>query len=77
MTIAVEADAYSDKELEEMVDEDIANFDTFFQGLGNDPLSLFEKAAVKTYLHWKTHGAQQAPVHGKTDGESNGTKTGS
>ena len=91
MTIAIEADAYSDKDLEEMVDEDIANFDKFFQGLGNDPLSLFEKAAIKTYLHWKTHGessakdmnklrqvldgvgAEQAPVHGSTNGESDGT----
>lgn len=85
MTIAVEADAYTDKDLEEMVDEDIANFDKFFQGLGNDPLSMFEKAAIKTYLFYKTHGeseaqginklkqvldvAEQAPVHGETNGE--------
>lgn len=84
MTIAIEADAYTDKDLEEMVDEDIANFDKFFQGLGNDPLSMFEKAAIKTYLHWKTHGesaaqqlkqvldvggTEQTPVHGETNGE--------
>lgn len=60
MTIAVEVNAYSDKDLEEMVDEDIANFDRFFQDLGNDPLSMFEKAAIKTYLHWKTHGESSA-----------------
>jgi DNA-binding ferritin-like protein (Dps family) len=90
MTIAIEADAYTDKDLEEMVDEDIANFDKFFQSLGNDPLSSFEKAAIKTYLWYKTHGessakdmnklrqvldgvcVEQAPVHGATNGESDG-----
>jgi len=60
MTIAVEADAYTDKDLEEMVDEDIANFDKFFQGSGTPALSMFEKAAIKTYLHWKTHGESEA-----------------
>jgi hypothetical protein len=91
MTIEVQADHYSDDELEGAVDEDIANFDKFFQSLGNDPLSLFEKAAIKTYLWYKTHGesstkdmnklrqvldgvgAEQAPVHGATNGESDGT----
>lgn len=56
MPIIVEASAYSDKDLEELVDEDIAQFSAYFTSLGNDPMSKFEKAAIKTYLHWKTHG---------------------
>ena len=45
----------SDKDLEEAVDEDIAEFDKYFQSLGNGPLNGYEKAAIKTYLHFKTH----------------------
>lgn len=53
MPICVEADAYTDKNLEEMVDEDLDRFNTFFQSLGNDALAPFEKAAIKTYLFYK------------------------
>jgi len=43
-------------ELEATVDEDIAEFDTYFQkALRNEPLVFSERAILKTYLHWKTH----------------------
>jgi len=38
---------------EQIVDADIKAFDTWFQGLGNDPLIGPEKATIKTYLAWK------------------------
>lgn len=79
MPVCIEADAFTDEMLEAMVNEDIAKFDAYFQSLGNDPLSNFEKAAIKTYMHWKTHGEPstvQTPVHGETNGESDGTQVG-
>lgn len=43
-------------ELEKIVDEDLRQFATFYKKvLGNEILSPFEKAAIKTYLWWKTH----------------------
>ena len=43
-------------ELEKIVDEDLLKFADFYKkALGNDILSQFEKAAIKTYLWWKTH----------------------
>ena len=72
MPVCVEVGIHSDRELEQMVDEDIASFDNFFQGLGNDPLTFFEKAIIKTYLFYKTHDKstdKQASVHGETNGE--------
>ncbi len=39
--------------LERLVDADIADFDDFFRGLGNDPISRPEKAIIKTFLAWK------------------------
>jgi len=41
------------RRVESCVNEDIAQFNSFFQGLGNDPLSKFEVSAIKTYLAWK------------------------
>jgi len=38
---------------EQAVNQDIAEFDQFFQGLGNEPLNKFEVAIVKTYCAWK------------------------
>ncbi len=54
------------KSLEEVVDEDIAQFEEFFRSLGNDPLSPFEKSAIKTFLHWKTHGEKDAKEAGSS-----------
>jgi hypothetical protein len=62
MSVVVQVN--SDKELEEAVDEDIERFNDYFQSLGNDPLTRFEKSAVKTYLHWKTHGEPDAEKAG-------------
>jgi hypothetical protein len=57
MPIVIKAVGCTDaRVLEEEVDEDIEKFSAYFQSLGNDPFSKFEKAAIKTYLHWKTHG---------------------
>lgn len=43
-------------ELEAAVDEDIVEFDQYFQQvLQNEPLVLSERAILKTYLYWKTH----------------------
>jgi len=54
--ITVEVAAYSDKDLEEAVDEDLDEFEKFFRarGLGSK-LILAERAIIKTYLWWKTH----------------------
>lgn len=51
--------------LEEAVDKDIADFDMYFQNtLKNEPLTKSERAAIKTYLWFKTH----------VNGGSNGTE---
>jgi hypothetical protein len=50
------------KEIEGVVDEDISEFERYFAQLGADPNALnerlhpMEKAAIKTYLHWKLFG---------------------
>lgn len=54
------------KELEQAVEEDLSRFENFFRSLGNDGLNKFEKAILKTYLHWKAHNSPQ-PVE-KDDG---------
>lgn len=53
--ITVNAGGLGGKELEEVVDKDIAKFDEYFQRtLKNDPLVGSERAILKTYLHWKS-----------------------
>jgi hypothetical protein len=47
--------ALSPPTLEQMVDADIDAFEKYFKGLGNDSLALGERAAIKTYLWFKTH----------------------
>jgi hypothetical protein len=44
--------------LEVVVETDIRAFEEYFKSLGNDPLVGPEKAILKTYLWWKTKGAQ-------------------
>ena len=46
-----------DRLLEEVVDEDLADFDKFMQENVDDsgPLSGPEKAIIKTWIWWKTH----------------------
>lgn len=39
--------------LEEGVDQEIQEFDAWFQSLGNSPLVKGERAIIKTYLAWK------------------------
>jgi|HubBroStandDraft_1064217.scaffolds.fasta_scaffold265773_3 hypothetical protein len=56
--VVAQEDPSDSKELERIVDVDIAAFDTYFQGLGNDPLSRPERAIIKTFLHWKVKGPQ-------------------
>ena len=42
--------------LEAIVDEDLKGFSRFYcKVVGNAELSDFERAAIKTYLWWKTH----------------------
>ncbi len=45
----------SEQELEREVDEDIKEFDEWFQRLGNAPLSRPERAIIKTYIWHKRH----------------------
>ena len=43
-------------ELEPIVDRDLDEFARFYTGaLANGALSPFERSAIKTYIHWKTH----------------------
>ena len=80
MSIHVQVDHLSEKELEKAVDEDIDRFAEFFCSLGNDVLVQPERAAIKTWLWWKTHdeprALEPARVHGETSGESNAKETG-
>lgn len=39
--------------VEAVVDEDIKKFNDYFQSLGNDRLTVYETAAIKTYLHYR------------------------
>lgn len=52
--------------LELLVNEDLAGFEQFFMGLGNDSLAGPEAAAIKTYIWWKTHPEAE-------DGEATGS----
>ncbi len=61
--ISVQADNVSDgKALEKEVDEDLTKFNEWFirggqaQGNTNEPLTTGERAIIKTYLWYKTHG---------------------
>lgn len=62
MAITVVTDALGDEALEKQVDADIDKFARYFASLGNDNLSGFESSAIKTYLHWKTHGEPDSPT---------------
>lgn len=42
-------------ELEPIVDADLKRFEEFYDKKLKNSLSKFEKAAIKTYLYWKTH----------------------
>lgn len=42
-----------DGEFEELVVEDLENFNTYFQKMGNAPISPYEVAILKTYLYYK------------------------
>jgi hypothetical protein len=42
--------------IEQKVNEDLNAFGVFFTQLGNEELSRYEVAAIKTYLHWKIFG---------------------
>lgn len=75
--VIVEQDGHVASNLEQMVDEDLSVFDDYFQEIGNDPLTRFEKAAIKTYLHYKTHGKSltaTADLYRKTHGEPDAKK---
>lgn len=42
------------KQIECIVDDDIKDFDSFFQEhLKNDPMNKAERAIIKTYVGWK------------------------
>lgn len=45
---------------EKAVDEDLGKFSAHFQSLGNDRLTRYEAAAIKTYIFWKLYGARDA-----------------
>lgn len=42
-------------ELEPVVDADLNAFAEFYDKQLHNTLSKFERAAIKTYLYWKTH----------------------
>lgn len=48
-----------DETLEKDVEEDIKDFDEWFQTLGNDPLVRGEVAILKTYLWRKIKGEKK------------------
>lgn len=52
------------KVAEVVVDQDIEAFNTYFEGLGNDPLVKSERAIIKTYLHWKMKGDRDGAATG-------------
>lgn len=60
MDISVSSSAMSDKQLEELVDKDIADFEKFMMEKVDQsgPLSGPEKAIIKTYIWWKTHAEE-------------------
>lgn len=47
-------------ELEPVVDADLDQFAKYYaKTLGNGNLSPFERAAIKTYIYWKTHPGEE------------------
>lgn len=60
MPIVVKADVGEGVSVGQVVDEDVRQFNEYFQSLGNDPLIGFEKAALKTYLLYKLRGESNA-----------------
>lgn len=65
--ISVQADNLHDgKALEKEVDADLDAFNAWFQEhLKDGPLDNLERAAIKTYLWWKTHdGAKKEAPEG-------------
>ena len=49
-------EALEGADLERVVDADLKQFARYYRKvLGNTTLSDFERAAIKTYLWWKTH----------------------
>ena len=49
-------EALEGAELEKVVDADLDRFAKFYrERLGNATLSGYERAAIKTFLWWKTH----------------------
>ena len=59
-------------QLKGLVDQDVADFDTFFQTLDNSPLLPPELSILKTYIWWKTHGE---PVSAQSRGEASKRET--
>jgi hypothetical protein len=53
--------------LEADVEEDLQDFESWFKGLGNDPLVKGEVAILKTYLWWKLKGAQNGTEASQPD----------
>lgn len=53
LKVTVETQVESTKDIERLVDEEIAEFDQFFRELGNDPIVRSERAIIKTYLAYK------------------------
>lgn len=49
-------------ELEQVVNDDLRRFETWFKTLGNDPLVRSEVAILKTYLFWRIRGEGHAPT---------------
>lgn len=47
-------------ELESVVNQEIVEFDRFFQGLGNDKIVRSEVAIIKTFLAWKLNLGEEA-----------------
>jgi len=56
------------KQLVDEAETELRSFDDFFQGLGNSPMSGFEKAILRTYLLAKATG--QFPLDHEQTGTS-------
>lgn len=52
--ITITTEQPSGRPLKEEVDQDIQQFDEYFRGLGNEPLTKSERAVLSTYLWWHT-----------------------
>lgn len=53
MKVSLPDDMAADATPEKIVDDEIRDFNDWFQTLGNGPLGPFEKAPLKTYFAWK------------------------